>query len=79
MTMKWVKQAVTHPSPISTDEDIGELWTLADECREWAREETDLGTKRINRVDPYAVAAEFQRLSDRLDDIAKRLAARLPT
>lgn len=53
---------------------LEELWSLADECREWARGDID-----DRDVKAAAVRAEFNRLARRLDAIAKDLGARLPT
>jgi len=50
-------------------DEIEELWALANECREWARTwKSDSQTSR-----------EFLRVADKLDEIANRLAARMPT
>lgn len=54
-------------------EEIEELWKLAEECREWAKVEPG------DREGPGWAREEFQRLAMKLDDIAKRLGARLPT
>lgn len=57
-------------------DEIEELWALAEECREWM--------KGIDKVEPAmssdkVLVREFKRLADKLDDIAKRLAGRMPT
>jgi len=49
-------------------DEIEELWKLAEECRAWAAGLQD-----------RFVADEFIRLAKQLDEIAMRLAARLPT
>ncbi|MET1112383.1 MAG: hypothetical protein ABWX67_12730 [Allosphingosinicella sp.] len=51
-------------------DEIEDLWSLADECREWSklsREQDNLGEM-----------AEFNRLAKKLDEIAKRLAEKEP-
>ena len=52
---------------------IEDLFSLADECREWAR---DKGARKT--LDDDATAQEFKRLADRLDVIAKSLAKDIP-
>ena len=50
-------------------QEIEELWALADECREWS----------FNKLLSKEIQEEYLRLSKQLNEIAKRLAARLPT
>lgn len=57
-------------------DEIEELWKLAEECREWARETTHAAADTKLRDD---LQAEFDRLAEKIDWIARRLAARLPT
>ena len=57
-------------------DEIEELWSLADECREWERAGTDDTPFGLHRT---AEAKEFKRLAEKIDWIARRLAARMPT
>jgi hypothetical protein len=57
-------------------EEAEELIALAEECREWMREEDKLARDKVNRVDPFTIANEFKRLADKLDAIANALAAK---
>ena len=51
-------------------DEIVELWKLVEECREWAR--------NIYGANPDT-SREFIRIAKQLDDIANRLAGRMPT
>ena len=60
--------------PSRMRDEIEELWSLADDCREWAKQQMAYEVPTVT-----ATRIEFQRLADKLDEIAKRLAARMPT
>jgi len=51
--------------------EIEDLWSLADECRDWAK--PGFRTDEPLNHDPADVQREFKRLADKLDEIAKRL------
>lgn len=55
-------------------DEIEDLWSLADECRAWMHQHEGYAVPRVSET-----RDEFKRLADKLDEIAKRLAARLPT
>ena len=57
-------------------DEIEDLHALADECREWAQ---GLTLAPIEAKLRHDIQVEFARLADKLDEIAKRLAARMPT
>jgi hypothetical protein len=54
-------------------DEIEELWSLAEECREWARpvDDADKTTAHVR-----ACKAQFWRLAKKLDAIAKTLSTR---
>ena len=57
---------------VITREASEELWSLADECREWAKVH---GVDQPASEDVHrAMVNEFKRLADTLDAIAARLA-----
>lgn len=56
-------------------EAIEDLWSLADECREWAQ---GLTLAPIEAKLRHDIQVEFARLADKLDEIAKRLAGKEP-
>jgi hypothetical protein len=58
-------------------DEIEELHALADECREWANRVHISQGERVPSPEEYS--RECKRLATKLDEIAKRLAARLPT
>jgi hypothetical protein len=55
-------------------DEIEDLRRLADECREWA---ATFQRARKN-PGPHPAGEAFQRLAEKLDNIAKRLAEREP-
>jgi hypothetical protein len=57
-------------------DEIEELWKLAEECRKRARERANEPDRSASLV---AEMRELLRTADRLDEIARRLGARLPT
>jgi len=67
---------MTKPAPLrlSTDEIVGELWAIADECREWAK--PGFRPDEPFNPDPADVQREFKRLADKLDAVAAMLAKR---
>lgn len=58
-------------------DEIEELWSLADECRTWEKAFQPRTGHTVPTV--REVEGEFRRLASRLDEIAKDLAARMPT
>jgi hypothetical protein len=69
---------------VQMTDEIEELWSLADECRQWAKQALTLkslaeGDVVFDEYDRIAAGNEFKRLAQKLDEIAGRLAARLPT
>jgi hypothetical protein len=55
-------------------DEIEELWALAEECRGW-----EVQMRRRSQAADEQAANQFRRLFVKLDEIARRLAARLPT
>jgi hypothetical protein len=55
-----------------------ELEDLADECRNWSVA-TPSWVDRFHHRHAVATRNQFKRLADKLDEIAKRLAEKLPT
>ena len=87
----WESRQMTKPPPLDVYtgppkmmDEIEELWSLADECRQWAKQALTLKSLAEDDVvfdeyDRLAAGNEFKRLAKQLDAIAGRLAARLPT
>lgn len=60
------------------NDEIEELWTLADECSAWAKASRENYQKDEDPRERQC-EIEFNRLATKLDEIAKRIAARMPT